>query len=144
MASITIPTGKKSYDICDEYGNIRGTISFIPGDLNLFNRLGELENFIENVKKEILELTKSKKSDVEIYQALLNYDKKIKEAINNTFLDDISSVVFGQCSVFNSINGISYLDTFLSSVLPVISKDMQTAQKASSVIANDYLAQVEE
>jgi hypothetical protein len=154
MASIKIATGIKSYDIEDQYGNVRGQISFNPSDLNFINRLADMENKInkymsEYEKKRSLTVSdesvaSDSDSGLEALDEISFYDAQIKRVIDETFDDNVSEIIFGKESCFNMYRGKTFVERFIESILPVIEKDTDVALKSMEKHVSKYTSQKHE
>lgn len=142
MASIKIATGLKTYDVEDQNGNIRGQISFNPSDVNFINRLISMEDrlnsyldeydnlsdkFVQNESTEVVDIDSKTLEAHRILDEITFYDKKIKQAIDETFDYNVSSVIFGSESAFNMFEGKMFVERFLDSVMPIIKSDIEKA-----------------
>lgn len=141
MAKIQIETGVKVYDLENENGEKLGQLRLASNDFNFAARAKE---FISRVN-EMIEKSKNteNKTDDELILMITEYDKEIKEAVNELFDDDhASEVVFGAQNAFTTHNGLTFIERFLTAVLPVIQSDMAKEQKASAERINKYTSQV--
>ena len=147
MSSIKVSTGIKSYDIEDEFGKVRGQISFNPTDMNFITRLANLQDQLNSILIEASKLddvltspSDSNEAIIEAYTLLTEFDAKTKEAINKTFDDDnLSNVIFGNQSVFNlDNNGTSFLERFIMGVLPIIERDINASAQKMQKNINKY------
>jgi hypothetical protein len=144
MASIKIATGVKTFDIEDQYGNIRGQLRFNPSDLDFINRLAALEKKLKhyvdefNNQQDKFEVADNEVRDPEfglteaeqIFATFSFYSDRIKKEINETFGDDnLSNVVFGSESVFNFYNGSTYLANFVEGIVPIIKDSIDEEAK---------------
>lgn len=142
MAAIKLTTGLKVYDIEDERGNIRGQISINPNDINFLTRAKDMQNKIHSWVGEVDSL-KNSKDENEFADAIRKYDAMIKEEVNILFDDEnTSSVVFGNQNVFNTLNGVTFVERFLKAIMPVIQKEFQAEQKKSQDRIKKYTKQV--
>ena len=142
MSVVKIETGVKVYDIADERGVVRGTVSFNPSDINFPIRA---ENFIKNVN-ELIEQAESIPEDLaeeEISKTIEDFDKKIKKEVNVLFDDDnASSVVFGSQNCLNTSKGITFIERFIEAFMPIIKKEIAEETKKSSERVKKYVKQV--
>ena len=136
MAKLTINTGIKVLDIEDERGNVRGQISVNTSDANLYPRAQALIKNIENYLSEI--------DDSEQDAKLINsIDIKLKEEINVLFDDpNCSNVVFGNQNCLNTLNGVTFVERFLTAILPIIKDDIEAEAKKSAENISKYTSQV--
>ena len=142
MSVVKIGTGVKVYDIADERGVVRGTVSFNPSDINFPIRA---ENFIKNVN-ELIEQAESIPEDLaeeEISKTIEDFDVKIKKEVNVLFDDDnASSVVFGSQNCLNTSKGITFIERFIEAFIPIIKKEIAEETKKSSERVKKYVKQV--
>lgn len=142
MSVVNIATGVKVYDIADERGVIRGTVSFNPSDINFPIRA---ENFIRNVN-ELIEQAESAPENLaeeEISKIIEDFDKKIKKEVNVLFADDnASSVVFGNQNCLNTSKGITFIERFIEAFMPIIRKEIAEETKKSNERVKKYVKQV--
>lgn len=142
MSVVKIETGVKVYDIADERGVIRGTVSFNPSDINFPIRA---ENFIRNVNEliEQAESTPENLTEEEISKTIEDFDKKIKKEVNVLFADDnASSVVFGNQNCLNTSKGITFIERFIEAFMPIIRKEIAEETKKSNERVKKYVKQV--
>lgn len=136
MAKLTINTGIKVLDIEDERGNVRGQISINTSDANLLPRAQTLVSNIENYLNEI----DGAEQDAELVKAV---DEKVKKEINVLFDDpNCSEVVFGNQNCLNTLNGVTFVERFLTAILPLIKDDIEAESKKSAEKISKYTSQV--
>jgi hypothetical protein len=141
MASFKIETGIKSYDIEDENGNVRGQIRFNTADFNMMKRAKKGQEEIEKLLKELRNIDESDNNAV--VDATAKADESIKSIINNIFDDEnISNVVFGNQSCLNLLNGKTFVERFLTVVMPVVYHDLEEEMKKSTKNIEKYTSQV--
>lgn len=141
MASIKINTGLKTYDIEDENGNIRGQITINPKDMNFMPRAQQMKKNISNWLESIDKLPENL-TEEEMSEKMLQYDNLIKSEINTLFADDVSSVVFGSQSAFNTLNGVTFVERFLQAIMPVIEEEFAKEHAKSTERIQKYTKQV--
>ena len=142
MATIKLTTGLKVYDIEDERGNIRGQITINPSDLNFFARAKEMKENIEVWVAEINNLGGTL-DDEAIVEKIEEYDRKVKGEIIRVFDDDTTSnIVFGNQNVFNTYKGVTFVERFLTAIMPVIQKEIEAEKKNSVARVEKYTKQV--
>lgn len=143
MASIKISTGLKVYDIEDENGNVRGQISFNPSDMNFYTRANDMVDNMDKWTLELEGLNESELTEKDIADKVKELDARVKEEINQLFDDEnASDVVFGNQNVFNTLNGISFVERFLTAFMPIIHKEFEKEQKKSNERISKYTKQV--
>lgn len=144
MASIKLTTGLKVYDIEDEQGNVRGQIKFNPSDVNLFPRALKMVTNVQNYMQEV-KLAEGKEdiTDEDIAKMIEDYDNTIKTEINKLFDDDnTSNVVFGNQNCLNILDGVTFVERFITAIMPIIEADTKEAIKASNARIDAYTKQV--
>lgn len=143
MASIKISTGLKVYDIEDENGNVRGQISFNPSDMNFYTRANDMVDNMDKWTLDLEELNDSELTEKDIADKVKELDARVKEEINQLFDDEnASAVVFGNQNVFNTLNGVSFVERFLTAFMPIIKKEFEKEQKKSNERISKYTKQV--
>lgn len=131
MPSISINFGLKSYDICDDTGEVVGTIRFNPADLGIPGRWAEVEAAIR-------ELAAKPYENVEDLIAL---DKEIKKQFDYGFGTPVSSVLFGQVSSLALCeDGSLVVEHVLEAVTPIIKTAQEAAAAASASRVSKYTA----
>lgn len=141
MASIKIETGLKTYDIEDEHGNIRGQITLNPKDIGFFNRAQKMRDKILHYMDSI-DWNNNDKTDDEILIIFDTTDKIIKKEIDDLFGQGTSDVIFGTQSSLSTINGISFVERFLTTFMPIIESEFKEELKNSSNRIDKYVSQV--
>lgn len=141
MASIKIETGLKTYDIEDEHGNVRGQITINPKDMSFFGKAQKMRDTILHYMDDIDTLDKSKSED-EIVKLFDDTDLMIKEEIDKLFGEGTSAVIFGSQSSLSTINGITFVERFMTAFMPIIQQEFQTELNNSSARVNKYTSQV--
>lgn len=143
MSSIKISTGLKVYDIEDENGNVRGQISFNPSDMNFYTRANDMVDNMDKWTLELEGLNDSELTEKDIADKVKELDARVKEEINQLFDDEnASDVVFGNQNVFNTLNGVSFVERFLTAFMPIIQKEFEKEQKKSNERVSKYTKQV--
>lgn len=141
MASIKIETGLKTYDIEDEHGNIRGQITLNPKDIGFFNRAQKMRDKILHYMDSI-DWDNNDKTDDEILIIFDTTDKIIKKEIDDLFGQGTSDIIFGTQSSLSTINGISFVERFLTTFMPIIESEFKEELKNSSNRIDKYVSQV--
>lgn len=141
MASIKIETGLKTYDIEDEHGNIRGQITLNPKDIGFFNRAQKMRDKILHYMDSI-DWNNNDKTDDEILIIFDTTDKIIKKEIDDLFGQGTSDIIFGTQSSLSTINGISFVERFLTTFMPIIESEFKEELKNSSNRIDKYVSQV--
>lgn len=141
MAVIKIETGLKTYDIEDENGNIRGQITINPKDMGFFGRAQKMRGTILNHMND-LDIKDNTKSDKEIIEIFDKTDLMIKQEIDNLFGEGTSAVIFGHQSSLSTINGITFVERFLSAFMPIIQEEFKKEMENSSDRIDKYVSQV--
>ena len=141
MASIKIETGLKTYDIEDEHGNVRGQITLNPKDIGFFNRAQKMRDKILHYMDSI-DWNNNDKTDDEILIIFDTTDKIIKKEIDDLFGQGTSDIIFGTQSSLSTINGISFVERFLTTFMPIIESEFKEELKNSSNRIDKYVSQV--
>ena len=141
MASIKIETGLKTYDIEDEHGNIRGQITLNPKDIGFFSRAQKMRDKILHYMDSI-DWNNNDKTDDEILIIFDTTDKIIKKEIDDLFGQGTSDIIFGTQSSLSTINGISFVERFLTTFMPIIESEFKEELKNSSNRIDKYVSQV--
>nr|DAR49671.1 MAG TPA: hypothetical protein [Caudoviricetes sp.] len=141
MASIKIETGLKTYDIEDENGNIRGQITINPKDMSFFGKALKMRDTILHYMDD-LDVNDSTKTEQQIIDIFDNTDKIIKEEIDKLFGEGTSIIIFGQQSSLSTINGVTFVERFLSAFMPIIQEEFKQEIQNSSARIDKYVSQV--
>ena len=141
MASIKIETGLKTYDIEDEHGNIRGQITLNPKDMGFFSRAQKMRDKILHYMDSI-DWNNNDKTDDEILIIFDTTDKIITKEIDDLFGQGTSDIIFGTQSSLSTINGISFVERFLTTFMPIIESEFKEELKNSSNRIDKYVSQV--
>ena len=141
MASIKIETGLKTYDIEDEHGNIRGQITLNPKDMGFFSRDKKMRDKILHYMDSI-DWNNNDKTDDEILIIFDTTDKIIKKEIDDLFGQGTSDIIFSTQSSLSTINGISFVERFLTTFMPIIESEFKEELKNSSNRIDKYVSQV--
>ena len=141
MASIKIETGLKTYDIEHENGNIRGQITINPKDMGFFSKAQKMRDTILHYMDN-LDVNDSTKTEQQIIDIFDNTDKIIKEEIDKLFGEGTSIIIFGQQSSLSTINGVTFVERFLSAFMPIIQEEFKQEIQNSSARIDKYVSQV--
>ena len=139
MASIKISTGIKCYDVENERGEIIGQIKFNPSDVNLINRVEKFEETINAIHTEINNTLSNNADENTIKSMLIKADETIKDSVDNMFGKGTSLTIFGNQNIFNELNGKTFLERFLESIIPVIKQDIEDSTSHRADKLNKYL-----
>lgn len=143
MTKIKLSTGLKTYEIEDENGNLRGTISFNPSDFGLVTRAKELVENVNNILNSLADVEDGEVSEDFVIEEMKRIDADIKAQINMLFDDEnTSNVVFGNQLVFNTLNGVTFVERFLDVFIPIIEKEVKAEMKKSANKIEKYTSQV--
>lgn len=141
MASIKIETGLKIYDIEDEHGNIKGQITINPKDMSFFGKAQKMRNtilhYIDNI--DINDKNKSEEDFIKIFD---DTDIMIKNEIDNLFGKNTSAIIFGSQSSLSTLNGITFVERFLTAFIPIIQQEFQNEINNSTSRIEKYTNQV--
>lgn len=146
MQNISFNDGYKEYTINN---NETKVIRFNPSDFNIIDRvaksLNAIQNISEDMQKHDFELNSDGTVDADTISDLeyagkiiSDCDKRIKEQINYILGNEVSDVVFGNHSCLSLVGGKPLYERFLDAVVPIIKKDVETAQKASQKRIEKY------
>lgn len=141
MASIKIETGLKTYDIEDEHGNIRGQITLNPKDIGFFSRAQKMKETILHYIDE-LNIDDTNKTEQQITDIIESTDYLIKDEIDKLFGEGTSLIIFGHQSSLSTINGVTFVERFLSAFMPIIKQEFQQEMDNSAGRINKYVNQV--
>lgn len=141
MASIKIETGLKTYDIEDEHGNVRGHITINPKDMGFFGRAMKMKETILHHMDD-LDVNDSTKTEQQIIEIFDNTDHLIKEEIDKLFGEGTSIIIFGNQSSLSTINGVTFVERFLSAFMPIIQEEFKREMQNSSARIDKYVSQV--
>ena len=144
MASIKIATGLKTYDIEDENGNVRGSISFNPSDLNLIARA---QDVVTDIYNHINTLESKGSADNitedEIKLLLTDTDTKVRSELNTLFADDdASDIIFGSQNCLSTYKGETFVERFITAFIPILKKDIEKEMELSQKRIEKYTSQV--
>ena len=98
-------------------------------------------NFIE-AKINNLDVNDSTKTEQQIIDIFDNTDKIIKEEIDKLFGEGTSIIIFGQQSSLSTINGVTFVERFLSAFMPIIQEEFKQEIQNSSARIDKYVSQV--
>ena len=141
MASIKIETGLKTYDIEDEHGNIRGQITINPKDMSFFGKAQKMRDTILHYMDDI-DITDQSKDENEIVKLFDDTDNMIKAEIDKLFGNGTSTVIFGSQSSLSTINGVTFVERFMTAFMPIIQQEFQAELDNSSARIDKYTSQV--
>ena len=82
------------------------------------------------------------KTDDEILIIFDTTDKIIKKEIDDLFGQGTSDIIFGTQSSLSTINGISFVERFLTTFMPIIESEFKEELKNSSNRIDKYVSQV--
>lgn len=87
---IQVESPIKNYDFADIDGNILGSVSFIPTDLDVFDRLGEIKNLINEAIPDEDGLENMNPSEILAQKNLIN--EKVKDIFDYVLATDTSAL----------------------------------------------------
>ncbi len=128
---LQIKTGKKVYTLKDEAGNELGKIAFNPGDPNFIARIKGFRSYLESKDAQVEEIDRlsSEGKMEEAIDLMVALDKELKGKIDEIFDSKVSDIVFGNTSCLSRMeNGMSFVESFLTSVLPEYKKMMKSGR----------------
>lgn len=139
MEKILVNSGKKRYQIVDEYDNELGIIIIDPKDVNLAKRaLVAKDNILAYIDRAASIADSEKKKDA--IEEISDIDEMIKKELNTMLGYDISSSVFKETNCLSTSNGITFVERFLDAIIPVIEKEFEKEFKAAESRINKYTA----
>lgn len=140
MAKLTLETGVKTYDIEDEKGDLLGTISIHPSDLNIAKRAydgGEkIQELIDGMAEINTENTEGAANTID------SIDKAIKEQLDYIFDAPVSETIFKNINSLSVSGGKYLVENFLDMILPVINQSIDEGVKASEARVKKYTDQI--
>lgn len=137
MEKILVNSGKKRYQIVDEYDNELGIIIIDPKDANLAKRaMVAKDNILVYIDRAAAIADSEKKKDA--IEEISEIDEMIKKELNIMFGYDISSIVFKETNCLSTSNGITFVERFLDAITPVIEKEFEKEFKAAESRVNKY------
>ena len=126
-----LSTGKVAFPIEFDNGD-KDCIYFNPNDPNLFIRLKNFEENLQQRAKEIndIELNtegEPNSKDIVIIETFNKMQNLIYEEIDKAFGGEISNVVFKYCSPFAIVQGEYFILQFVNAIKPEIEKQINKA-----------------
>lgn len=140
MEKILITSGKKRYQIVDEYDNELGVIVIDPKDINILKRMEIAKDEILAYIDEASTIAGTEDDNAAI-EKITAIDDKIKQAVNRLFNYDVSAVFFGEINCLSTSNGITFIERFLDAIIPVLEKEFSKEMDASSKRISKYTEQ---
>lgn len=114
---------KKSYEIADSKGNVRGVIYVETTDLDIFTRA---EKAAENIKKILDDEKITNDMDVndrDVLKAVNETDRLMKEQIDYIFGAGVSEIAFGDKKCLNIRNGKTLAEIFIEAIMKEVNRD---------------------
>lgn len=142
MSRIKLATGIKTYEIENENGEILGVIKFNPSDVNLYKRVEQFEKDAQEIEAELNECVENDGEDT-LKTAMVKADTKFKQSIDDMLGNGTSEIVFGKQNVFNTLDGVTFLERFLIAIIPIIKADIEASSKAKEHKISKYTGIVE-
>lgn len=142
MSKIKLATGIKTYEIENENGEILGVIKFNPSDVNLYKRVEQFEKDAQEIEAELNECVENDDEDT-LKAAMVKADAKFKQSIDDMLGNGTSEIVFGKQNVFNTLDGVTFLERFLIAIIPIIKADIEASSKAKEQKISKYTGIVE-
>lgn len=140
MEKILVNSGKKRYQIVDEYDNELGVIVIDPKDVNLVKRaMTAKDNILAYIDKAAA-LSDDAGKEKDVIKEISEIDEMIKKELNTMFGYDISSVVFKETNCLSTLNGVTFIERFLEAISPVLEKEFDKEMKASESRVSKYTA----
>lgn len=139
MQQINFNNGYKEYCINGDESKV---IRFNPSDFGIIDRISKAQKNIQSIIEDMNESdlqNAGEKSDIDLAGEILSVaDKKIKEQIDYILDSKVSETAFQNQSCLSPVNGLPLYERFLNSVIPVITKDIESEQKASQKRIKKY------
>lgn len=133
---INFDEGLKEYAI---NGDEKRIIKFKPTDFDMIARMKNTRKAFEKYSEE---LKKMSPDDEEELNLVGEYSKKVKEQINYMFGYDIADVLFENANCMSLCeNGNPVFLNFFNAVFPIITQDIEKAQKKADKNVKKYTSQ---
>lgn len=126
---ITLGFGLKRYDITDEYGRVRGTFEFEPGDTSIINRLMDKRKMFEEELPKIVEQMSATEDVEEVAALQAKADTLGREFLDEVFNADVSSAFFGRTGVLSSSGGEFLIFKVIDALVKVVEQHSATETK---------------
>jgi hypothetical protein len=133
--AINLSTGKVKIEIVFD-GEEKEYIFFNPNDPNLYVRMSEFQENLDNYLKTIedVELDKSgNPKDVSALEKYKCFSNKLYEELDNAFDSPISNVIFKRCSPFAIVEGEYFIMQFVEGIIAEIKKHQEKATKEAEI-----------
>ena len=129
---------KKSYEIADSSGNVRGVIYVDTTDFDIFTRAEKAaENMQQIMNNKNIPASESA-GDKAALELINTTDKLMKEQIDFVFGEGVSEVVFGDKNCLNLRGGKTLAEVFIDVIIKEISRDMDRQNSLSQKKINKY------
>lgn len=133
--AINLSTGKVKIEIVFD-GEEKEYIFFNPNDPNLYVRMSEFQENLDNYLKTIedVELDESgNPKDVSALEKYKCFSNKLYEELDNAFDSPISNIIFKRCSPFAIVEGEYFIMQFVEGIIVEIKKHQDKATKEAEV-----------
>lgn len=133
--AINLSTGKVKIEIVFD-GEEKEYIFFNPNDPNLYVRMSEFQENLDNFLKTIedVELDESgNPKDVSALEKYKSFSNKLYEELDKAFDSPISNIVFKRCSPFAIVEGEYFIMQFVEGIIVEIKKHQEKATKEAEI-----------
>ena len=133
--AINLSTGKVKIEIVFD-GEEKEYIFFNPNDPNLYVRMSEFQENLDNFLKTIedVELDESgNPKDVSALEKYKSFSNKLFEELDKAFDSPISNIVFKRCSPFAIVEGEYFIMQFVEGIIVEIKKHQEKATKEAEI-----------
>lgn len=133
--AINLSTGKVKIEIVFD-GEEKEYIFFNPNDPNLYVRMSEFQENLDNYLKTIedIELDENgNPKDVSALEKYKRFSNKLYEELDNAFDSPISNVIFKRCSPFAIVEGEYFIMQFVEGIIAEIKKHQEKATKEAEI-----------
>lgn len=133
--AINLSTGKVKIEIVFD-GEEKEYILFNPNDPNLYVRMSEFQESLDNYLKTIedVELDESgNPKNVSALEKYKHFSDKLYEELDKAFDSPISNVIFKRCSPFAIVEGEYFIMQFVEGIIAEIKKHQEKATKEAEI-----------
>lgn len=139
MRSLNFNTGIKEFYINGDESRI---IRIDTTDVNLGMRIDNCRKELRKLAKKYETLAKTGKVEEKPFDIIDEYDKEVRNKIDEMFDSPVSEIAFGKTNCLSVCGGNMLFENFLNAILPEIEKDISEEQKISQKRINKYTSQV--
>lgn len=141
MAKIALTTNTKEIEI-ERNGEIVGSIYFDVSDTSIIARLKHASEQLSEEHEKLAAKMNEDTPPEEIFSELERIDKLIRDAIDSAFQYKCSDIVFGEGFAFNSHNGVTLAEQFVSGAIKYIENatraEAEAAKKRQEMYTKKY------